>query len=277
MLVYLLLILIVLAISLTAILWAGTFFFQGYIYTEPSAGIFWQAPVAAAALTFGFTIWSLSIAFSAQATPQNIPYDALHRFTPKEDMSELNGKPAPKIWAIKLDRKKTGDDKDGEKVAYVSFRDVKGQQSFWRYVDTTSAKRSWQGTNVIAIEMEKPDKSTMRFNLAPTAVGGYREFVSSDGWVMSEYEEGPTGQPVKFRFGRFIITLFFNFGHFAVWFLGLWVILRFQWGHALGFAFVMWLVMTLVILPMILGYAALVSANSRQAATALVMNFPHFV
>ena len=37
--------------SLTVILWAGTFFFQGYIYPEPSPGIFLASPAAAFLLT----------------------------------------------------------------------------------------------------------------------------------------------------------------------------------------------------------------------------------
>src|SRR3989442_1720314 len=127
--------LIVTAVSLTVILWAGTFFFQGYIYTEPSPGIFWQAPVAAALLTFGYTIWVLAIALPKGATPTNLPYDALHRFSPKEEMHELKDKPAPKIWAIKLDRKKTGDDKDGEVVAYVRKQNPETQRFY--YEDTT--------------------------------------------------------------------------------------------------------------------------------------------
>ena len=113
--IYLLLILIVTAVSLTVLLWAGTFFFQGYIYTEPSPGIFWQAPAAAALQTFGYTIWCLSIALSSQATPQNIPIATINRFNPYDEMPELKGRPAEKIWAIK-ERKKSGEDKGEEKI-----------------------------------------------------------------------------------------------------------------------------------------------------------------
>jgi hypothetical protein len=43
--------------------------------------------------------------------------------------------------------------------------------------------------------------------------------------------------------------------------------LRFQWAHALGLAFVIWLVMTLLVLPMLLAYAAEVS-QARHAVSA---------
>ena len=266
MLLYLFFILIVTTVSIGVILWAGTFFFQGYIYTEPSAGIAWQAPAAAAMLGLGYTIWCLSIAFSAKATPQNIPYDSIFRFTPKEEMQELQGSPAPKIWAIKRSRKKGEETKESEAVLYVRKSGVKPR---FHYEDTSIKPRPWQPEGVIAIEMEKPDGAKMRFERIPTAEGGYPEFVSSEGWIMREYEDGPTGLPIKFRFGRMLINLFFNIGHFVAWFLALWVVLRFQWTHALGLAMVMWLAFTLVLLPMILGYSGLVAAN-RQAPTALL-------
>jgi hypothetical protein len=48
------------------------------------------------------------------------------------------------------------------------------------------------------------------------------------------------------------MNLLLNFGFLAVWFLCLWLLLRFQWSHALGLAVVFWLVMVLIIMPMIL-------------------------
>lgn len=269
MLIWLLLMLVVLAVSLIVLLWAGTFFFQGYIYTEPSPGIHWQAPAAAAVLTLGFTIWCLTIAFNAKATPRNIPINTIHEFTPRETMAEFQGRPAPKIWAIKLDRKKTGADKDGEKIAYELKRGDRGEDIY----KTKSVRPTpWQPDNVVAIEVEKPDGTTMRFDLAPTPDGGNREFVSSDGWVLTEKPGaggGPTGEPTKFRFLRLFLNLFFNGAHLVAWFLCLWVILRFQWTHALGFAVILWTAFTLLFLPMMLGYAGLVAAN-RQAPTALL-------
>jgi hypothetical protein len=273
----LILILLVTAVTLTAVLWAGTFFFQGYIYTEPSAGIFWQAPVAAALLMIGYTIWCASIVFSAKASPANLPYDALHRFSPKEDMAELDGKPPKNIWAIKLDRRKTGPDKDGEVVPYELKRGPRGE---FIYMSKVGKAHAWQPDGVIAIEIEKPDGSKQRYDLIPTEESANREFVSKDGWVITELPGaggGPGVVPYKFRWGRWFVNLFFNFGHFVVWFLGLWVILRFQWSHALGFAVVMWLAATLIFLPLLLGYAGTASANRREAATSLLGAFASLV
>jgi hypothetical protein len=94
--------------------------------------------------------------------------------------------------------------------------------------------------------------------------------VSRDGWVITERpgpDGGPSVVPYKFRWGRWVINLFFNFGHFAVWFIGLWLVLRFQWAQALGFAFVMWLIATLIVVPLLLEYAGGVAVNRREAAT----------
>lgn len=257
-------ILLVLLMSLTVILWAGTSMLQGYIYTQPSAGIYWQAPAAAGLLTFGYTIWALSVAFSSGASTTNIPINVFHKFTPHEDMLE---RPAKKIWAIKADRKKENPDPDGVRFAYINKRD---EQTRFHYQDPNNPKKRWQGQDVIAIEIEIDDKTKMRFNSVKTDVDEYRVFQSADGWVIREYRnDGPTGIPVRFRFTRLLWNVIFNFAHLVGWFLGLWVLLRFQWSHAFGLAVVMWLIVTLTFLPMLLFNAAEV-AESRQVRTATI-------
>ena len=280
MLIILFAILIITLVSLIVLLWGGTVFFQGYIYTEPSPGVFWQAPALAALLTFGYAIWCLSVALSSGASTTNIPINTIFRFTPKEDMEILRGRPAPKLWAIKADRKKTGPDKDGESVAYVSER---GRDTKFRYMSVD--RQPWHGEGVIAVEIQptNDDPAKIRFNHVVTEAGRldlvdskraqYRHFASDDGWEMTEYEEGPTGLPVRFRWGRFFWNIVFNVAHLVAWFIGLWLLLRFQWLHALGLAAVMWLVMTLLILPMILGYAGQVS-EARRTVTAAVVTPP---
>ena len=263
---YLIVGLLLAAVCLIAFLWVGTFLFQGYIYTEPSQGLYWQAPAAGLVMTCGFAIWCFTIAFTARANVTNIPINTLFRFTPNEDMFPPES-PASKIWAIKSDRKKTGDDKDGEKVAYVLKRD---SQIRFHYVDTSLVPRPWNPQDVIAIEIEKDANTKIRFDLVtPTGKGENRQFRSSDGWVLKEDQTGPTGNPERFRLDRLLYNVFFNFAHLAGWFLVLCLLLRFQWTHALGLAVVLWLIFTLAILPMMLASAADV-AGKRQTMTALV-------
>jgi hypothetical protein len=266
-------ILIVTAVSLTVILWAGTFFFQGYIYTEPSPGIVWQAPAAAALLTLGYTVWCLCIALNPNASPRNLPIDTILNFNPEVEMSDLKGKPAENVWAILRhpDPKKAPDDKEFEKIPYACKRDT---QTRFHYVSMTFARHRWQDSDrLIAIEIEKPDKTKMRFNRSLNEAGQFRSFVSQDGWTLTEIPgDGPIKGPSKFSFTMMFLNLFFNFAHFVGWFVGLWLLLRFQWVHALGIAVLLWLTFTLLFLPMMLGYAGLVAAN-RQATTALLWGF----
>ena len=275
-------ILIIVLMSLIVVLWGGTIFIQGYVFTEPAPGIAWRAPVLAAVLTLGYAIWCLSVALSSDASTTNIPINTIFRFTPKEDMLR---RPAANLWAIKADRNKTGD-KAGETILYKS-RHVPGKlnQEKFQYFDP-DAKLPWQSDKVVAIEIQpEGEPARMRFDLlelqsgrldlVDTKRGQYRQFVSSDGWVITEYEEGPSGLPVRFLWSRFLLNVFFNAAHFGAWFLGLWFLLRYQWLHALGLAAVMWLVMTLVILPMLLGYAGQVSEARRSVTAAgLPTSFP---
>lgn len=269
-------ILIITLVSLVAFIWGGTFFFQGYVYTEPSPSIFWQAPVLAALLTFGYAIWCFSVAFSSGASPSNIPINTIFSFSDKEEMLR---RPAPKLWAITQDRKK----QEEKPVEYVAVRgnDKLHPDKFQYFHDPFgSDKHPWFGTDVVAIEIQPflDDATKKRFNDVPPDQGffggkldlvdtkrlRYREFRSEDGWAITEYENGPTGLPIKRSWGRFLLNIFFNAGHFGAWFLGLWLVLRYQWLHALGLGMVMWLIMTLLILPMMLGYAGEVSESRRS-------------
>ncbi len=261
--------LLIVLVSLIVIIWGVTFFFQGYVYTEPTPGLYWQAPTTAAILWFGYVIWILLIAFWPGASSTNIPINTIQRFTPHEDMLD---RPAKKIWAIHGDRKK-GDDNAGESVPFVNKRD---DRTHFHYKDAKTGAR-WRGqdVNVIAIEIETEDatkpgeQGKLRFDLTPTDVEEYRMFVSPDGWTIREYRnEGPTGLPVRFRFTRLLWNVVFNVVHFVVWFVALWLIVRFQWPHALLLALVMWVVVTLIFLPMMLGFAGEV-AEARQKVTSV--------
>ncbi len=265
----LILILIVVTIGITAVLWAGTYYFQGYIYTEPSQGIAWQAPLAGIMLSTGFSVWCFSIALSARASTINIPINTIHRFSPIEEMVD---RPIPKIWAIKP--KKPGETGDGDRIAYESRRNDRG--GFY-YADTTLVHRPWRPQGIVAIETENTDGTKMRFDWVRDDTGPYRIFASKSGWSMIEFEEGPTGVPRKFHFLLLIWNLLFNGFHFLGWFVALWLILRFQMMHALGLAIVLWAVMTMTMLPMMLGYAGQVAENRRVrtvAQTAVSLPLP---
>ncbi len=55
------------------------------------------------------------------------------------------------------------------------------------------------------------------------------------------------------------MNLLLNGLHLVVWFACLWLLLRFQWPHALGMALVCWLVVTVIVIPPLLNKAEVVA------------------
>ena len=68
-------------------------------------------------------------------------------------------------------------------------------------------------------------------------------------------DEGNLGQVQQLHWDWLLWNIVFNVLHLGLWFAGLWLVLRFQWSHALGFAVCLWLTMTLLPLPMMLDFA----------------------
>jgi len=253
---YFWLMLAVVAAALMLLLWVGSLFLQGYFYTEPSRQLLWGAPAAGALLTAFLAWWCYAVATSPDARPGNIPYDTFFTFSPHVKMVK---EPVQELWAVK---------KNNEKVKYLRHRI---SQIKYEYKDT-SAQRPWNGNGIEAIELEHQGEKFRFTRLDETKVsaGQFPEFISDQGWTMKVYESGPTGIPNMFDTGRFLANLFFNFTHLALWFVGLWLLARFQWSHALGIGFCMWLLFTLAFLPMMLEYAARV-AQAKPAANAQSM------
>jgi hypothetical protein len=244
------LMLLVVAVGLMVLVWVGSLFFQGYIYTEPSRGLHWQAPAAGAILGLFFAWWCFAVAHSPNARPEDIPYDTIFRFSPRVEMVK---KPVRELWAVK---------KNDQKVLYKVFL-VPQAGSPPAVIYRDSAERPWNSNGVKAIELEHDGKK-YRFEEIKVTSGAYPQFTSEDGWSMKVYESGPTGVPERFQTSRFLANFFFNGMHAVLWFLCLWLLVRFQWPHALGIGLGMWLLFTLALLPMMLGYAAQI-AQSRPS------------
>src|SRR5262249_10789620 len=109
---------------------------------------------------------------------------------------------------------------------------------------------------------EKGEK--VRFELNKDSDSGNSRFVGPSGWAMGENN---LGQPSIFRSGRLVANLLLNFLHLAVWFLALWLLLRFQWGHALGLAIVIWLIMTLTVLPTLMSHTSEIARPETTASS----------
>jgi hypothetical protein len=243
----LMLILLVVGVSLAVVIYIGSMFLQGYIYTEPSDQLYWQAPAAAGVLMVYFMLWCVLIANSKDATPTNIPYDVIQRASAEVD---LLPDPAKEIWVEK---------KNDEKKVYQRRPNPTGGRGY-RYVDPLNNRvLSDEGVQTVELVI---DGEKHVFQRTPTSPGDNISYVSDNGWVMKGYGDGPSGIPTLFRWGRFWLTVFLNLLHFVAWWLCLWLLVRFQMLHALGLAFALWLVVTLSVLPMLLGYAAEVAQRT---------------
>jgi len=256
---FLLLILVLSGMALTVLIWVLTLFLQGYYYTEPTPGIAWQAPAAGFTLGLFFAFWCMLIVNSTMTNIQDLPYDTLFSFKPRVDKFK---DPVKELWIAKKGVK--------EPVHYKMKKAYRGGIVTSEYVEAESGRAySPSGVEEIII---REDNQEIRFLPAPATAGtGYREFVDESGWTIREYpQSGPTGMPEAFRWSRFLVNIFLNFLHLGLWFVCLWVFVRFQWSHALGLAIIMWLVMTLAVLPMVFeqaGHRALAaSASQREKA-----------
>jgi hypothetical protein len=224
--------LLLFAIVTTVLLWVGTIYLTGYWYTEPTPEMYWRAPAAGAALTVFLGLWIFIDGERVARAPYGIPF----LFSADED---LLSEPAKQFKAVKK----------GEKapVLYVRATVVRLGKKAYEYRKETSTGQEWRSTGVEAILLDV-DGKTHRFNRTTTREGSYVEFVDDQGWTISEHSPG---SPSRTRGSTILLTFVLNFLHLGVWFVCLWLLLRFQWAHALGLAFCLWLVVTLLIVPQI--------------------------
>jgi hypothetical protein len=264
----LLLTLIAVTVGLIALLWTGTLLAQGYFYDSPTDGLAWRAPAGAGVLALFLLVWCLIEYASPNST------GPIHEFS-NQRMTDVH-----KFWSIR--RAANGEEKE------IPFerRTVGPNQT--QFVDESGGvwARSKSGMMVaIIVEEKKGDEVTRtRFN-AEMKDGTFAakktrdveqplRYIEENG---SRYMvEGQIGRIMSYGKGNLIANIFINLVHFGLWFAVLWPLMRFQWGHALCFGFVCWLVFTLAIVPFLLDRSrttAHKTAFERKAAAALVL--PH--
>jgi hypothetical protein len=227
--------------ALSVILWAGTLGFQGLIYSEPASGLPWRGPAAAAVLTALFAVWCyLSFSNFDPRTETQLPFDTIFRFQPNK-ITQVD-----KLYAVKNGQETPFTKRNtGGKVGAAEFRD--GQGNPWRRSDTTGI------TEAIIVE-----ENGQRVTFVPKLASDGKTFPPTAEAFPGYYEQGgrrvmvQLGQVSLFQWGVWFFNIVLNVAHFGLWFLCLWLVLRFQWPHALGLAVVAWAIVTLVLLPMLL-------------------------
>ena len=225
--------------ALVAILWFLTLLIQGYIYTEPATGLHWRVPASVVVLGLFLAPWWLLI---DRSPPRRYdtgsvakPYDTVFRFNPRAE------KEFTEIW-------------DENKTHYFLR---KGQG----YHTDGLPSRKWSTTRKVVV---KEDGQDVEFKAEVDAKGNFmreRKSIWGLGWLVGPGQEQPlryrdksgrimteneVGRVSTFRWGLFLANILLNLLHFLVWFACLWLLLRYQWHHALGLASIFWLVTTLL-------------------------------
>jgi hypothetical protein len=221
-------------LALAVFFGAGTLFFQGYIYSEPASGLLWRAPAAGLLMSLFFFFWCY------------LDYRKPGSHNTIFDFSARDKEQYKKFWAVK----------GGQETLYEAHKKTNG---LLEYKDAQG--KTWRRSDISgmtdAIIVEDKDGQKIRFDadLAPDGKfniepGHPAHYVEVDGRhrVMTD---DYVGTIIIERGDLVLANLLMNGLHLAFWFAALWLLLRFQWGHAFGLALVLWLITTLTIAPML--------------------------
>jgi hypothetical protein len=237
--VFLLLVFVMLLVALGVLFFVGTLFIQSFIFTEATEGLAWRAPTAAAVMAVFFTLWCL-IVVRSDATPGNIPYTTIFNFSTRVNKWT---EPATELTAERYDKRVT-------KYRRVYELDL-GQRKP-RYQNIGDPAKSFTPDGVESIEIESAGEK-MKFMTKNE--GDDKIFQSDDGWIL-DFDRDISGNPYRMSWALIFGNLLLNGLHFALWFVCLWLILRFSMSSSVLFAAILWGLVTVALLPMLLEQAA---------------------
>jgi hypothetical protein len=229
----LVLVLLLVWFSVSVVLAAWTLFLQGYVYSEPVEHVFWRAPAAGAVLTLFLAFWV------ALACKHPGRYEVLSEFSATQ-----TEKPFKKLIAVIEGKEESFDMRHGADGRLQYRRGNKVMPS--RPEKVIALEENGQRT-IFAPDLD----AAGHFMVDPNR--GLRYWDSSRKRSM---EEGFLGQCETFRPSWLFANLVINFAHLLAWFLCLWLLLHFQWSHALGQALAFWLLTMLFVVPPLLDRAA---------------------
>lgn len=225
-------ILLLLWISLTLVLWFGGAWLQDFLYSEPAAQLYWRAPLAALLLVLWVGFWC------------QLDYRHPGRYPAPYDFSATERKSFDELWSVR----------EGKKVQYKRSAASKGGLGGrTEYKETAFPYRTWSRSESVIVQ---EDGNEVTFEAERDQDRNYKvqtgrdlRYIDAKGRVMTE---GNLGQLYLFRWGTFLTYTFLNLVLLMVWFAVLWLLIRFQWSHALGLAALFWLASVLLFVPMML-------------------------
>ncbi len=229
----LLLIFVLLGFVLGVVLWFGALLIQNYFYEQVAEGLHWRAPAAGFALSFFFTFWGFLDYRYAGPRPEPLPFDTLFNFS----LSSETTPPVPVMYAVR--------ERSTARTRY-RIQKLPGQVPNYQYVDDGNVIWPKGATRQMAAVIVPDGDQEITFRPDPD----HNRWVEEGGRRYMDYDH--PGMITTSRGGLVAANLLLNALHLGVWFVCLWLLMRFQWFHALVGAGVMWLGMTFLVLPFLL-------------------------
>jgi hypothetical protein len=265
-------------VALLAVFWGGSLVAQGYLYNLPADRLPLRA--AGAALLVG-TFLALWVWIDKRSPGK---YDTFFEFS-GERATDFNEFEAVR-WQAVRDGNKIAFKKNerGEKVEITS-KVTRGGGKEAKFIDKLTDKPfvlnpSTPQENAqlltVAVVVKGEDGNPVRYTAqikeddrtGATYVGGTARFVEANG---SRYVRGDQmGKLFIPSTGTVVVALLINLLHLVVWFAAFWLILRFSWGHALGFAVAFGLVTMLAVMPLLFKPNRTAPAPAPAETAALV-------
>jgi hypothetical protein len=248
----LVLVLLLLWLVLAVLLAAGAVWLQGSLYSEPAAGVLWRAPAAAAALTLVVCVWTF-LYYRAPGRYPVAPWDAVSE-----------GPQLPQELRVRT--------REGKEEVFKLTKDERGRPE---YRDGSRRRVPDRPEQVIIVEdgqrrvfVPERDAKTGNFKVAQGESLRYYEEGAKGRYMV----EGQWGRVSSSHVGRTLLYVFLNLLHFVAWWAVLWLLMRFQWSHALGLAVALWAAVTLFVLPPLLTRAE--EAARQRAGTKAASSSP---
>jgi hypothetical protein len=231
-----LLILLLIAVGVAALVAVGTAVIQGYLYNQPVEGIAWRSAVTGAAVGLFFGGWCW------------IESRAPHEYGSMLDFSPQKITVFPKFWS-----ERTGD-RGKQEIPYELGRDSRGREVYFGPDNRLWERSSSNGMVTAIIVEENGEKRRFDAQMTPQGTfqtddaGAVRYVEQSGRRVMTDQS---VGRITTTRYGVLFGNLALNLAHLLVWFLCLWLLMEFDFWHALGMAIALWLAFGLAVWPVL--------------------------
>ena len=225
-----------LAFAIILFLWGGSLLMQGWLYQNPADHLPIRA-VAAGVLLSGF------LAFWCFLDTRNPgKYDTLFEFSPVEvtdhDSFETAMQKAAGEERILVYKKRPG-----SRGSTIDFSDEKGHS----WVKNTSDSKA---VAVLIRDKDKPEPTRFKANLDdkgnfPRDLSQLKYTDEAGRWMTAD----SLGRVHRHKTGVLLANILLNAIHFLLWWMALWVGLRFNIWHALGFGSCLWIFFLLIVQP----------------------------